>query len=131
MIILSLFNDVSELRMSEILYSTDISESDFKCNMVPVLGLKILMKEPDRKEFNGSDVFRVNCNFKSNHYRLKVPVAVQKEAKEKVEVEVQEKVDEDRRHLIEATIVKVMKARRRLDHNNLIAETTKLLTVKF
>ena len=32
------------------------------------------------------------------------------------------KVDEDRRHLIEATIVRIMKARKSFQHNALIAE---------
>lgn len=40
-------------------------------------------------------------------------------------------MDEDRRHMVEATIVKVMKTRRRLDHNTLVAETVKILSLKF
>ena len=41
--------------------------------------------------------------------------------------DVSEKVDEDRRHMVEASIVKVMKTRRRLEHNALIVETSKIL----
>lgn len=33
--------------------------------------------------------------------------------------------------MVEATIVKVMKTRRRLDHNSLITEATKILSQKF
>ena len=33
--------------------------------------------------------------------------------------------------MVEATIVKVMKTRRRIDHNGLITETTKILSQKF
>jgi cullin 3 len=33
--------------------------------------------------------------------------------------------------MVEATIVKVMKTRRRLDHNTLIVETSKILSQKF
>ncbi len=40
-------------------------------------------------------------------------------------------MDEDRRHMVEASIVKVMKTRRRLDHNTLIVETSKILSQKF
>jgi cullin 3 len=40
-------------------------------------------------------------------------------------------VDKDRSHMVEATIVKVMKARRKLEHNALIAEATKILSQKF
>ena len=41
------------------------------------------------------------------------------------------KVDDDRKHIIDATLVKVMKSRKKLDHNTLIAECTKILSNKF
>lgn len=46
-------------------------------------------------------------------FKIKIPVAQAKELKSTEKNEVAEKVDEDRRHMVEATIVKVMKTRRR------------------
>ena len=40
-------------------------------------------------------------------------------------------MDEDRKHMVEAAIVKVMKTRRRLDHNTLVGESSKVLAQKF
>lgn len=40
-------------------------------------------------------------------------------------------VEEDRRHLVEAVIVRTMKARRTLSHNDLVAETTRQLAYLF
>jgi len=41
------------------------------------------------------------------------------------------KVEDDRKHMIEATIVKVMKSRRRVTHTDLIAEASRILSGKF
>ncbi len=64
-------------------------------------------------------------------FKIRIQASVPKEVKAQEKIDVTEKVDEDRRHLVEASIVKVMKARRRIDHNALITETTKILLLKF
>lgn len=64
-------------------------------------------------------------------YKIRIPTAHAKENKANEKSEVTEKVDEDRRHMVEAMIVKVMKTRRKLEHNALVAETTKILSQKF
>ena len=73
----------------------------------------------------------MNPTFKNSLYKIRLPIAHAKETKTTEKNDVIEKVDEDRRHMVEATIVKVMKTRRRLDHNSLITETTKILSQKF
>ena len=42
-----------------------------------------------------------------------------------------QKVDEDRRHEIEACIVRTMKARKTLNHNQLVVEVTTQLRSRF
>lgn len=64
-------------------------------------------------------------------HKIRIPVAQPKENKAAEKADVTEKVDEDRRHMVEATIVKVMKTRRRIEHNALLTETTKIISQKF
>ena len=104
---------------------------DLKCNLIPLIGLKLLTKQPNTREFQQEDVYLLNPAFKYNMHKIRIPVAHAKENKAVEKAEVAEKVDEDRRHMVEATIVKVMKTRRRIEHNALLGETTKILAQKF
>jgi len=42
-----------------------------------------------------------------------------------------QKVDEDRKHQIEAAVVRIMKSRKTMEHSNLISEVTKQLHSRF
>lgn len=69
--------------------------------------------------------------FQSSLIRNKIPVMVSKQSKQDEGTRIQGKVEDDRRYTVEAAIIKVMKARRTIDHSNLVGETTKLLATKF
>jgi len=73
----------------------------------------------------------VNFQYQNNMIKIKVPVMHSKTQKNVETAELQDKVEDDRKHMIEAVIVKVMKSRRRLNHTDLIAEVTKILSAKF
>lgn len=45
--------------------------------------------------------------------------------------ELTKKVDDDRKLIIDAAIVRIMKSRKRLDHPSLVMETTRHLSTKF
>ena len=93
---------------------TQIPLVDLKFHLVPMISkVNILNKVPNKKDFDMTDVFSLNNGFKNNLFKIKIPVAQAKELKTAEKNEVAEKVDEDRRHMVEATIVKVMKTRRR------------------
>jgi len=76
---------------------------------------------------NLDDKLSVNMDYKSNMVRNKIGVLVSKHARESDSSKTISKVEDDRRFTIDASIMKVMKSRRRIDYQNLIIETTKLL----
>ena len=57
-------------------------------------------------------------------------VVAQKES-EPEKQETRQRVEEDRKPQIEAAVVRIMKSRKFLDHNNIIAEVTKQLQSRF
>lgn len=126
-----LFNSQSQISYQQLVEQTKINEKDLKCNLIPLIGIKLLKKSPESKDLQPSDLLALNPGFRSNQHKLKLPVALLKESKQAEKEDITEKVDEDRRHMVEATIVKVMKTRRRIDHNALLTECTKILSAKF
>eukprot|EP01132_Coremiostelium_polycephalum_P004125 gene4125-5161_t len=132
MVILLLFNESPKLTFKEISEQTGISILDLKRNLQALTSIKnkILEKEPQTKTIDETDVFIYNSKFKSKLFRVKVMAVVQKETPVEA-TETRQKVDEDRKHQIEASIVRIMKSRKTMDHSNLISEVIKQLQSRF
>lgn len=100
-------------------------------HLIPLIKCKLLKKEPATNSLQLDDRLSVNLEFKSNLIRNKIGVLVSKHVKETNNEKVQSKVEDDRRFTIDASIMKVMKSRRKIDYQQLIIETTKLLQARF
>ncbi|XP_053404308.1 cullin-3-like [Mercenaria mercenaria] len=136
MCVLMLFNNRDKWTYEEIRSETDIPEKDLmraiQSLAVGKIAQRILHKEPKNKEIEPSHVFTVNDQFTSKLYRVKIQtVAASKGEAEPERKETRTKVDEDRKHEIEAAIVRIMKARRKLQHNVLVTECTEQLKSRF
>ncbi|KAI9911882.1 hypothetical protein PsorP6_009299 [Peronosclerospora sorghi] len=77
---------------------------------------KVLTKTPAGKTISTSDHFSVNRAFASPMRKLRIPMASLEESHS------QKNVEEDRSIAIEAAIVRIMKARKTLQHQQLISE---------
>ena len=90
-----------------------------------------MSKSPTINQFASEDQLCINADYKSSLYRNKISVLHSKANKETENVKVQGKVEDDRRYVIEAVIIKVMKSRGKIDYHNLLKEAQNLLKVKF
>ncbi|CAG8540312.1 13355_t:CDS:10 [Funneliformis caledonium] len=136
MVILLMFNDLPEgesLSYEQIKGESDIPESDLKRNLqsLACARYKILVKEPKGKDINHGDVFYFNYEFTAPYQRIKIPTVASKVETEGERKETREKVEEARKHQTEAAIVRIMKDRKTMEHNNLIAEVTRQLQPRF
>jgi len=90
------------------------------------------MEISDDGRISKDDIFMFNDNFESKHYRIKIASAstskkeTVEEAKRTAEI-----IHEDRKPEIEAAIVRVLKAKRKVEHNALIAEVAVALRSRF
>ncbi|KAF5741594.1 cullin-3A [Tripterygium wilfordii] len=134
MCVLMLFNNADRLSYKEIEQATEIPSSDLKrClqSMACVKGKNVLRKDPMSKEIGEDDAFFVNDKFTSKLYKVKIGTVVAQKESEPEKQETRQRVEEDRKPQIEAAIVRIMKSRRVLDHNNIITEVTKQLQSRF
>ncbi len=112
-------------------FSPGIPVPELKRNLMALCmaKYKVLSKEPKTKQVADEDTFAFNSAFKSKLYRVRILPLARGESKEERDA-TREKVDEERKHQIEAAIVRVMKARKTMEHSQLIAEVTQQLSAR-
>ncbi|XP_018327779.1 cullin-3 isoform X1 [Agrilus planipennis] len=135
MVILMLFNNHEKLTYEEIQNETDIPERDLiralQSLAMGKASQRILIKNPKTKDIESSNEFFVNDSFTSKLHRVKIQTVAAKGESEPERRETRNKVDEDRKHEIEAAIVRIMKSRKRMAHNLLVTEVTEQLKSRF
>jgi cullin 3 len=128
MVVLLLFNEYDKLSVNQIKTLSGIMpEYEFKRHVLSLIKVKILLKNTKEFDLEDTDMLKVNDKFKNKLHKLKVPLLNQKDQLDIDRREVIPKIEDDRRHLIEATVVRVMKARKKMEHNQLISEVMKVL----
>ncbi len=85
-------------------------------------------KKKPRMNVHDNDVFRVHSNFKSNTRRIRINNILMKETKEEREKTVKA-VSRDRQYLIDAVLVRIMKARKTILHQQLIPQVLEQLKI--
>ena len=88
-------------------------------------------KEAGNIDFAPADQFTVNDQFTSKLHRVKIQAVSTKGETDPERKETKQKVDDDRKHEIEAALVRIMKARKKLSHNVLVAECVDQLKSRF
>ncbi|XP_077371254.1 cullin-3-B-like isoform X2 [Festucalex cinctus] len=136
MTILMLFNHSECYTFEEIHHETDIPRWELVRALQSLACGKptqrVLTKEPKSKEIENGHLFTVNDQFTAKVHRVKIQTVAAKQGENDLErKETQQKVDDDRKVMIEAAIVRIMKTRKKIQHNVLVAEVTQQLQARF
>ncbi|TYJ22545.1 hypothetical protein E1A91_A08G132600v1 [Gossypium mustelinum] len=126
--VLLLFNASERLSYSEIVAQLNLAHDDLirLLHSLSCAKYKILNKEPSSRSISQSDSFKFNPNFTDKMRRIKVPLPPVDERKKVIE-----DVDKDRPYAIDAAIVRIMKSRKVMTHQQLISETIEQLSRMF
>ncbi|GAA5976152.1 hypothetical protein JCM5350_000332 [Sporobolomyces pararoseus] len=120
--ILLQFNTSDSLTYEEIATGTGMSGETLK----PVLQILTKAKVIELKDGN----YELNLGFKSKKIKVNLNAPIKAEQKQE-SAAVMKHVDEDRKLMIQAAIVRIMKSRKTLKHQQLIAETIDQLKARF
>ncbi|KAH7578399.1 hypothetical protein JRO89_XS01G0376900 [Xanthoceras sorbifolium] len=125
---LLLFNSSDRLSYSEIMTQLNLTHDDLVrlLHSLSCAKYKILIKEPNTKTISQNDYFEFNSKFTDRMRRIKIPLPPVDERKKIVE-----DVDKDRRYAIDAAIVRIMKSRKVLGHQQLVSECVEQLSRMF
>eukprot|EP00879_Flechtneria_rotunda_P016569 GHRR01017338.1.p1 GENE.GHRR01017338.1~~GHRR01017338.1.p1 ORF type:complete len:536 (+),score=207.96 GHRR01017338.1:206-1813(+) len=125
---LLLFNEGEELSYSEVQERLNLQEEDVTrlLHSLSCAKYQILVKDPQNKVIGKNDKFRLNVKFTDRMKRIKVPLPPTDEKKKVIE-----DVDKDRRYAIDAAIVRTMKSRKVLQHQQLVLEVVQQLSRMF
>jgi cullin 3 len=132
MAVLLLFNERNSFNFESISQTLCVDDVNFDKHVLGLVKSGVLIIDNNEKKLEEATVVSLNEEFKNRMFRIKVPVIKTKEKVDTVNDEdVPEIVESDRKHMIEAAIVKIMKSRRQMPHSLLIAEVTKMVSWKF
>jgi len=134
MFIILLYNDSLSFTYEEIKKATLIPEQELERHLLSLAHpkVRILKKQPNNKTIANDHVFSYNTQYISKLKRVKVPLLSAKATPaQSKKADIPDSVVEARKNRVEAALVRVMKARKTLEHNNLIEEVVKQLTSRF
>ncbi|KAL7899523.1 Cullin [Trichoderma sp. SZMC 28014] len=129
MSILLLFNDKDTITYDEIIANTALSSEVLDQALAVILKAKVLLVEGGDKPGPGK-AFRLNYDFKSKKIRVNLNLGGVKEAKQE-EVETNKTIEEDRKLVLQSAIVRIMKARKKMKHTQLVSETINQIRSRF
>ncbi|KAI0647741.1 Cullin-domain-containing protein [Trametes meyenii] len=123
MAVLLQYNNNDTLSLEEIVNATAISKDILKQVLAVLVKAKILINEE-------TDQYDLNPNFKSKKIRINLNTPIKAEQKAE-STDVLKTVDEDRKYVIQASIVRIMKARKTMKNQALIQEVITQISQRF
>ncbi|KAI0651391.1 Cullin-domain-containing protein [Trametes meyenii] len=131
-VVLLLFNTDETLSYADIKAQTRLEDGELGRTLQSLAcGKKrVLKKEPAGKEVNATDVFRFNADFTDARFQVHINSIQAKETAEETR-RTQSSIEADRKHALDAAIVRVMKGKKELHYEQLKTATIEAVRKHF
>ncbi|GJJ08693.1 hypothetical protein Clacol_002912 [Clathrus columnatus] len=136
LVILLLFEDLKNnevLTYQDIKSATQLADNELKRNLqsLACAKYKVLKKHPPSRDISSDDSFTFNEDFTAPLQRIKIGTIATKVESTEERRETRDRVEEERKHQIDACVVRIMKDRKQMSHNDLLTEVVRQLSSRF
>ncbi|OCH94183.1 Cullin-domain-containing protein [Obba rivulosa] len=130
--VLLLFNEGADIAFPDIKAQTRMEDVELRRTLQSLAcGKKrVLKKQPPGKDVNDGDTFQFNADFTDPRYQVHINSIQVKETPEESK-RTQTLIEGDRKHALDAAIVRIMKARKELSYQQLTAATVEAVKNHF
>ncbi|KAI0358895.1 Cullin-4B [Trametes cingulata] len=130
--ILLLFNEEATVSYADIKAQTGLEDGELQRTLQSLAcGKKrVLRKQPPGKDVNATDVFHFNAEFTDPRYQVHINSIQAKETAEETK-RTQSSIEADRKHALDAAIVRVMKGKKELSYEQLKTATIEAVKKHF
>ncbi|EMD41477.1 hypothetical protein CERSUDRAFT_110046 [Gelatoporia subvermispora B] len=131
-VVLLLFNDGEEISFPDIKAQTRMEDAELRRTLQSLAcGKKrVLKKQPAGKDVNDTDTFQFNADFTDSRFQVHINSIQVKETPEESR-RTQTLIEGDRKHALDAAIVRIMKARKELSYQQLTSATVEAVKNHF
>ncbi|KAK2630594.1 hypothetical protein QTJ16_001414 [Diplocarpon rosae] len=130
MAILLLFNENDKNSYEDIVNATQLQTEVLDPSLGIFLKAKVLIMSPEGDKPGPGKTFALNYDFKNKKIRINLNIAVKSEQKQEVD-ETHKTIEEDRKLLMQSAIVRIMKARKKMKHTQLVSECINQIRSRF
>lgn len=122
---------IAALTAEDIKEQTQLTDGAMRATLLSLVKAKVLIMKPKPSaQIQPDNVFVLNGLFRSKRTKVNINIPVPQQVREENDA-THKAVEEDRKLAIQAAIVRIMKARRRLEHANLMSEVVSQLQARF